>query len=68
MQAQRTNRVVLMLSDGEVAEIQDFRFANRVGSQSGALRTLINHGLKAMKTNGPAATAIAPDQDQDQPR
>lgn len=68
MQKRRSNRVALMLSDDEVVRVQDFRFAHRIGSQSGAVRRLIEHGLKAVKENGPAATAIAPDLEHDLPR
>ncbi|CDZ53059.1 hypothetical protein [Neorhizobium galegae] len=41
----RENRVPMMLSDAELAAIEDWRFANRVPTRSEAIRRLIRIGL-----------------------
>ena len=45
--AERTERTHLLLTPAEQAEIDDWRFANRMGSRSEAIRALIRLGLKA---------------------
>jgi len=55
----RSNRFVVMLTDDEIAAIDEFRFANRSKTMAGAVRTLIECGLAA-KEKGPVGSAIPP--------
>jgi len=64
----RTAKVQIMIEPTLVAKIDDWRFANRVGSRSHAMRRLLNKGIEAEKEKGPAATAIAPDLNTTHPR
>lgn len=41
------NRVVVMMADDELMEIDDWRFANRVATRSEAIRQLCKAGLVA---------------------
>lgn len=45
----RENRVPMMLSDEELAAIEDWRFANRIGTRSEAIRRLCQLGIQADK-------------------
>jgi cytochrome c553 len=45
--ATRENRLPIMLSDQEIREISEYRWRNRVKSQTEAARQLIAKGLKA---------------------
>lgn len=67
MREPRRNRRALMLTDGEVAEIENVRFAKRIGTEAGAMRYLIRHGIEAINAKGPAAGATAPDQEPTTP-
>lgn len=42
----KTMRLQLMLSEHELSEIEEFRWRNRVRSQSEAVRQLIKKGLE----------------------
>jgi hypothetical protein len=42
----RENRVPMMLSDGELGQIDDWRFANRVATRSDAIRRLVQIALR----------------------
>jgi hypothetical protein len=44
-----TTRKLVSLPKALVAAIQDYRFANRVGTESEAIRRLIELGLEAAK-------------------
>jgi metal-responsive CopG/Arc/MetJ family transcriptional regulator len=57
-----------MVEPSLVARIDDWRFQNRIGSRSQAMRSLIQNAIKADEENGPAATAIAPDLNTTHPR
>jgi len=41
----RNKRVPIMLTESEVASIDDWRFANRVGTRAEAIRRLVVAGL-----------------------
>ena len=41
----RVEKLQVMAADSEIASIDDWRFANRVGSRSAAIRSLIYLGL-----------------------
>jgi hypothetical protein len=41
----RQNRIPFMLSDAELAAIDDWRFANRVATRAEAIRRLISSAL-----------------------
>lgn len=43
----RENRIPIMLNDDELSALDDWRFANRIGSRAAAIRTLIAIGLSA---------------------
>lgn len=42
----RENRVPIMLSDDELTAIDDWRFANRIGTRSDAIRRLCQITMK----------------------
>ena len=42
-----TERIIIPVSPRMVQEIDDYRFSNRIGSKSEAVRRLIEAGLKA---------------------
>ncbi|MGU3577070.1 hypothetical protein ACLBWZ_16265 [Brucellaceae bacterium C25G] len=42
----RENRVPIMMSDDELAAIDDWRFENRIGTRSDAVRRLVQMGLR----------------------
>ena len=44
---QRENRMHMLLSEGELQAIDDWRFANRVATRAKAVRILIEKGLEA---------------------
>lgn len=54
----RKNRVPLFLSDEELKELSEYRWQNRVASQTEAARQLIARGLKREEA-GAAVTAPA---------
>lgn len=43
------NRIVSMLTDAELFAIDEWRFANRIGSRAEAMRQLISKGLAAIE-------------------
>jgi hypothetical protein len=47
--AKRTVRVPLLLTPAEVKNLDDWQFANRLRTRSGAIRRLIDLGLEAAK-------------------
>ncbi len=53
--AQRTERVPIMMTKDEVAELDDWRFANRIDSRSEAIRKLVKAGVGC--NSAPHATA-----------
>jgi hypothetical protein len=44
-ETERTERLYLMLSDKELAELDEFRFNNRLPSRAAAVRELLSLGL-----------------------
>jgi len=50
----RKNRVPIMLNDSELKAIDDWRFANRIGSRSAAMRRLM---LAALNSDGRKTTS-----------
>lgn len=57
----------MMISPDEMAAVDEYRWRNRLRSRAEAIRQLVSAGI-AENENGPAATAIAPSQEHDQPR
>lgn len=47
-----TTRKLVSLSHKLVAEIEDFRFANRIKTESEAIRRLIESGLRSTSKDG----------------
>jgi hypothetical protein len=45
----RSQRVQVMMSHDEMAEIEDFRYRTRMPSQASAVRELLRRGLAAIK-------------------
>ena len=45
---QRGERLQVMLEDGELKALDDFRFSNRMPSRAAAVRELLRRGLAAM--------------------
>lgn len=45
---QRGERLQVMLEDGELKALEDFRFANRMPSRAAAVRELLRRGLAAV--------------------
>jgi len=68
LEAQRLSRFTVMLTESEDQAIQDFRFANRIGTKADAARQLIELGLSAAKEKGPAAGGTAPSPGHQQSR
>ncbi|MET3925905.1 hypothetical protein [Devosia sp. 2618] len=70
MEAMRQSRFVMMLTESEDQAIQNFRFANRIGTKAGAARTLIERGLAANHENekSPAEAATSPSHGSNDPR
>lgn len=64
----REHRVPIMLSDPEISAIDDWRFANRMGSRSSAIRRLCRIALESAKPQGqaPVADVSAPRPEADQ--
>ncbi|MFC7399626.1 hypothetical protein ACFQU1_20655 [Chelatococcus sp. GCM10030263] len=56
MNERRRMRFAVMLTDGEVQRIQNFRFANRIGTTAEAVRMLVEKGLEASASK--AATGV----------
>jgi hypothetical protein len=46
-QLSRGERLQIMLADGELAALDDWRFANRLPSRAAAVRELLKRGLAA---------------------
>ncbi|WP_338722394.1 hypothetical protein [Devosia sp. XK-2] len=63
----KSAKVQIMIEPSLVARIDDWRFENRVGSRSEAMRNLISRAMDAENEKGPAATAIAPDHEPTNP-
>lgn len=49
----RNNRVPIMLSDEELQQIDDWRFANKVATRSAAIRRLAQMAVDSSKTRTP---------------
>jgi hypothetical protein len=47
---QRGERLQVMLEDGELKALDDFRFTNRMPSRAAAVRELLRRGLAATET------------------
>ena len=45
---QRGERLQIMLDDGELKALDDFRYANRMPSRAAAVRELLRRGLAAL--------------------
>lgn len=45
--AKKTNNVSLVMSDAELASLDDWRFSRRIGSRAEAIRRLLELGLAA---------------------
>lgn len=63
----RKHRIPIMLSDSELQMIDDWRFANRIPTRSGAIRRLVEAGmvknLKAIKDARGSRAAFEGDED-----
>jgi hypothetical protein len=57
----RGERLQIMLEDGELTAIDDFRFANRLPSRAAAVRELLRRGLVAegFRIDNPSASSSA---------
>lgn len=64
MKEARSAKVQLMVEPSLIGRIDDWRFTNRVGSRSQAMRSLINSGLDAATAKGPAEAPTSPSHDQ----
>ena len=51
----RGERLQIMLTEGELALLDDWRFANRMPSRAAAVRELLKRGLADLLEHGPEA-------------
>lgn len=54
---QRGERLQIMLDDGELTALDDFRFANRMPSRAAAVRELLRRGLASTGYSADASGA-----------
>jgi hypothetical protein len=47
----KTNRIPFMISDDELSKVDDWRFANRIGSRAAAIRLLCAKQLEQEKAD-----------------
>lgn len=59
MVQRRTRRLPVMLTEHEASEIEEFRWAERLGSQAEAVRQLVRLGLNAATGEGLGNSAPA---------
>jgi metal-responsive CopG/Arc/MetJ family transcriptional regulator len=52
-EVRRETRIVILLSERELREIDSFRFDSRMPNRSATVRELIRLGLTALKRNKP---------------
>ena len=62
MREAKTEKVQIMAEPSLVRRIDDWRFANRLGSRALAMRRLIDLALLTDEQKSPAGTAIPPGQ------
>ena len=58
---QRGERLQLMLDEGELRAVDDFRFANRMPSRAAAIRELLRRGLEGLGHKGHITAARSGD-------
>jgi hypothetical protein len=56
----RQHRVPVMFTKEEIAKIDDWRFAHRIGSRSGAIRKLVSYGVWVMPPPEDAQVSVDP--------
>ena len=59
--SKRTEKLQLMLSDEEIAAIDDWRFSHRLPSRAAAIRELISRGLHTDEFDGPPSDRTSRD-------
>lgn len=63
-----TSKIQIMIEPSLLRRLDDWRFANRIGSRSSAMRQLIKRGLGLDQTKGPAEAATSPSHGSNDPR
>lgn len=61
MKREREQRLQIMLSDGELSAVDDFRYKFRIPSSAAAVRELLNRGLRAASTGVATSTSRSKD-------
>ncbi|MBO9589091.1 hypothetical protein [Devosia sp.] len=60
----KSTKIQLMIEPSLIDRLDNWRFANRIGSRAAAMRSLINRGLASENEKGPASVGALPDPEQ----